>query len=234
MISIQAVYFTSRTREWHRFAEALGLEPRLPLDPEWSEFGGDGVLAIHHADTGSPEAGTTKLQLVVDELDDLRTKWRAANIAIEESTLAGVGEVATARSTSGVEVSAIAVMEHRPQSGSLSVMPILYQLDLDDVERILTAAGLSVRIRSTNRIWTDLEADAGGLVGLHTGTSRIELSFEYAGDLVKLAASINDAGYHADVIDEAYNRTLVVATPDNWTLRINGTQDDLHGYTRAN
>ena len=234
MISIQAVYFSARTREWHRFAGALGLEPRLPLDPEWSEFGGDGVLAIHHADTGSPEAGTTKLQLVVDDLDDIRAKWRAASVAVADSTLAGVGEVATARSTSGVEVSAIAVMEHRLRSGSLSVMPILYLLDLEELERILTAAGLSVRIRSTNGIWTDLEADTGGLVGLHTGTSQIELSFEYAGDLVELATSINDAGYQADVIDEAYNRTLVVTTPDNWALRINGAQDDLHGYTRAN
>jgi hypothetical protein len=35
------------------------------------------------------------------------------------------------------------------------------------------------------------------------------------------------------VIDEAYNRTLVVNTPDEWTLRINGAQADLHGYTRG-
>jgi hypothetical protein len=233
MISIQAVYFTSRTQEWHRFAEALGLRPWLPLDPEWSEFDGDGVLAIHHADPAGPAAGTTKLQLIVDQLDHIETNWHAANVAAERSTLAGVGEMITARSTSGTEVSAIAAATRRPRWGSLSVMPILYQLDQNEPERILKAAGLSVRIRSTNGIWTDLQADRGGLVGLHTGTPQIELSFEYAGNLEEFATSINDAGYHAEVIDEAYDRTLVVNTPDEWALRINGAQDDLHGYIRG-
>lgn len=233
MISIQAVYFTSRTQEWHRFAEALGLRPWLPLDLEWSEFDGDGVLAIHHADPAGPAAGTTKLQLIVDQLDDIETSWRAANVAVQRSTLAGVGEMITARSTSGTEVSAIAAARRRPRWGSLSVMPIVYQLDQNDPERILKAAGLSVRIRSTNGIWADLQADGGGLVGLHTGTQQIELSFEYAGNLEEFATSINDAGYHAEVIDEAYDRTLVVNTPDEWALRINGGQDDLHGYIRG-
>ena len=36
------------------------------------------------------------------------------------------------------------------------------------------------------------------------------------------------------VYDEAYNRTLHVTTPDGDTLWINGTQTDLHGYTRQN
>ena len=233
MISIQAVYFTSRTHEWHRFAEALGLHPGLPLSPGWSEFDGDGVLAIHDADSGGPAAGTTKLQLVVDHLDDIETSWRGANVPVERSTLAGPGVVITARSTSGIEVSMIAAAGRRPRWGRLSVMPIVYQPDHNEPERILTAAGLSIRIRSTNGTWTDLQADAGGLVGLHTGTPHIELSFEYAGNLEELATSINDSGYHAEVIDEAYNRTLVVNTPDEWTLRINGAQDDLHGYIRA-
>ncbi len=112
-------------------------------------------------------------------------------------------------------------------------MPIVYQPELDEPERILRAAGLAVRIRSNSGVWTDLDSDAGGLVGLHAGTPRIELSFEYAGNLDEFAISISDAGYHAEVIDEAYNRTLVVTTPDEWVLRINGVQDDLHGYTRA-
>lgn len=233
MISVQAVYFTSRTQEWHRFAQTLGLDTRRPLAQEWSEFDGNGVLAIHHTDTGTPAAGTTTLQLVVDQLDDIETRWREASIAVGRTTLADAGEVVTARSTSG-EISAIAVLERRPRSGSLSVMPILYGPDLDELERILTATGLTVRIRSTNGVWRDLEADAGGLIGLHNGTPHLELSFEYAGDLDEFARSINDAGHHAEVIDEAYNRTLVVTTPDDWALRINGTQDDLHGYTRTN
>lgn len=233
MISIQAVYFTSRTQEWHRFAEALGLHPWLPLDIEWSEFDGDGALAIHHADSAGPPAGTTKLQLIVDRLDEIETNWRAANIAVERSTPGGVGEVLIAGSTSGAEVSSMAATRCRTPRGSLSVMPIVYQFDQNEPERILKAAGLKVRIRSTNGIWADLQADGGGLVGLHTGSPQIELSFEYAGNLEELAASINDAGYDADVIDEAYNRTLVVNTPDEWTLRINGAQDDFHGYTRG-
>ncbi len=114
MTSVQAVYFTSRSRDWHRFAQCLGLDPLLPLDPAWSEFRGAGVLAIHHADPGGPAAGTTRLQLLVDRLDDVATRWHAANVAMERSTLAGVGDVITARLTGSAEVSAIAGAGHHP------------------------------------------------------------------------------------------------------------------------
>jgi hypothetical protein len=59
-------------------------------------------------------------------------------------------------------------------------MPIVYQLDQTEPTRILKAAGVNVRIRSTKGIWTDLKAEGGGLVGLHIGSPQIELSFEYA------------------------------------------------------
>lgn len=34
------------------------------------------------------------------------------------------------------------------------------------------------------------------------------------------------------MIDEAYNRTVLVTTPKGARLTVNGAQTDLHGYTR--
>ena len=41
---------------------------------------------------------------------------------------------------------------------------------------------------------------------------------------------LDNASYAAEIVDEAYNRTLRVAGPDGQELWINGEQQDLYGY----
>ena len=67
-------------------------------------------------------------------------------------------------------------------------------------------------------------------VALHHGDPYTELSFEYAGDLDALAFRLDAAGYAAEIVDEAYNRTLRVTGPARVDLWINGVQRDLYGY----
>lgn len=59
------------------------------------------------------------------------------------------------------------------------------------------------------------------------------LSFEYAGELDQLAKRLTDAGHGESIVDEAYNRTLRVRTPDDWILWVNGPMTDLYEYRRA-
>jgi len=120
-------------------------------------------------------------------------------------------------------------------SGALKVLPIWYPREIDDAARFLDALGLRGRIASDSGAWRDYRADGGGLVALHDddGTPRVELAFEYAGDLDALADRLTDAGFEATVVDEAYNRTMRVTTPDGWILSINGHQSDLHGFHRV-
>jgi hypothetical protein len=88
----------------------------------------------------------------------------------------------------------------------ITVQPIHYIRDLAEVDRLYRALGL--------RPW---------IAAVHHGEPQIELSFEYAGDL-------DAAGYAAEIVDEAYNRTLRVTGPGGRELWINGVQHDLYGY----
>lgn len=120
-------------------------------------------------------------------------------------------------------------------SGELVVMPVWYPRDVEAAHRFVRALGLQPRIVSDEGTWSDYTADGGGLVALHAGsaTPRTELSFEYRGDLGAFAERLEEAGFTAVLVDEAYNRTLLVSTPDGWQLWINEAQADLHGFHRA-
>lgn len=116
----------------------------------------------------------------------------------------------------------------------LAVMPIWYADDLDAAETLLRHLGLRPRLATETGRWRDFRAD-DGLVALHADDSspRVELSFEYGGDLDELARRLEDAGYDSVIVDEAYNRTLRVTTPDGWVMSVNGRQSDLYGFRRA-
>ncbi len=232
MTTIQAIYYPHRTEEWHRFALDLGLAPAFEPSPEWGEVDGDGILAIHHADADSARVGTTDFHVLVENLDGVEVALRATDAAVSREELDDVGTVVTASSASGVAVSASAGA--RPTHGDLRVQPIWSQDNADEAVRVLRALGLEERIRSDSGTWVDFEADTGGLAAFHTGMSgAMTLSFEYTGDLDALGKRLTDAGHETSIIDEAYNRTLLVRTPDDWTLWINGQMTDLYGYRRA-
>ncbi|MDL9979592.1 hypothetical protein [Microbacterium candidum] len=224
MITVQPIVYTSEPRRWHALAAALGLAARTPLDDMWTEFAGGGVLAIHQAE----RSRQPDWHALVDDLAATERALADAGILFRRTELDGVGSILHVAGTLTVSVGAGA-----DDHGPLAVMPIWYDTDLDRARTVYRALGLAPRISSDGGGWSDFSADGGGLAALHGGDPRIELSFEYAGDLDALAKRVADAGFPAHIVDEAYNRTLLVDTPEGGKLWINGTIDDLYGYHAA-
>ena len=116
--------------------------------------------------------------------------------------------------------------------GSVVVQPIWYRRSAPEGRALLTALGLQPRLASDAGTWLDFSADAGGRAALHEGDSpAIELSLEVA-QPDTFAAQLRDRGRLATVVDEAYNRTVRVPSPDGGDLWVNGPIDDLYGYHR--
>lgn len=230
MITVQPIRYTAHPDQWHTLAEALGLVAAFPPAPEWSEFDTDGIFALHHADTHL--AGRTDLHVLVDDLESIEARLVEAGVPLERSHLDDVGPLLTLVTGNGGAVS-VSGGARATDPAPLRVMPLWYTEDLGPARQALEAIGLRPRIASTAGGWVDFQADGGGLAALHHGpTPRVELSFEYAGDLDAYAQHLVDAGLQPAIIDEAHGRTIRLTTPDGDELWINGTQDDLYGYTR--
>lgn len=232
MITVQPIRFTSRPEEWHRFAQALGLAPAFAPAPEWSEFDGGGVLAVHGVALDSPDDGRTGFHLCADDLDGVEARLRDLGVDVVRSAPADVGPLLTVTASSGARIT-VSGGARRADQGPLSVLPIWYQDDLAEPRRVLEAVGLRPRIASNSASWTDFTADGGGLAAVHRDDGvHIELAWECSGDLDAFAAQLTDAGVPAVIIDEAYSRSVRVVSPDGDELWINATQDDLYGFTR--
>lgn len=234
MITVQPIRYTSRPAEWHHLAQALGLRPAFPPQADWSEFDGQGVLAIHRAEAGGERDGLTEFHLLTDDLTGVRDRLSAAGVEVQIDVLDDIGELVTIRTPRSGAISVSGGARTTPSDG-LAVMPICYATELSGPERVLEAIGLGPRIASNSGGWVDFTADGGGLAALHEGGSPgVELSFEHSGDLNDLSGRLAAAGYRPRLIDEAYARTLRVDSPDGDEVWINSVQDDLHGYTRLN
>ena len=232
MITVQPIRYTPHQAAWHHLAETLGFRPAFPPDQQWSEFDGRGILAIHHASAGDDHAGRSDLHLLSDDLDDLETRLTHASFAPTRTVLDDIGPMLTVTATSGATIT-ISGGARLADTGALAVQPIWYQPDLSEPRRILEAIGLRPRIASDSGTWIDFTADGGGLAALHQhAEAKIDISLEYAADLDALAERLTGAGFTASIIDEAYNRTLLVDTPDGDQLWINQAMDDLYGYRR--
>lgn len=232
MITVQPIRSTSRPQRWHRFATALGLAPAFAPAPGWSEFDGVGVLAVRGVPAGDPLDGRTDLHVRTDDLDGVAARLTGTGVEVLRSTRADVGPSLTATASSGA-VLTVSAGARRADRGPLSALPIWYQADLAQPRLVLEAIGLRPRIASTSASWTDYTADGGGLAAVHLDEAvRIELAWEYTGDLDAYAQRLTDGGFPAAVIDEAYNRTVRVISPDGDEVWINGAQDDLYGFTR--
>lgn len=232
MITVQPIRYTSHQDDWHRLARALGFAPAFPPEPDWSEFDANGILAVHHAEPGAAADGSSDLHLLTDDLDGVEARLAAAGFAGQRTMLADIGPMLTVTASSGARIT-VSGGARRTRAGSLSVQPIWYQADLGEPRRILEAIGLVPQLASDSGDWIAFAADGGGLAALHRDEPvRFELSLEYLGDLDALARDLTSAGHAAAVIDEAYNRTLLVTTPDGDQLWVNGEIGDLYGYSR--
>lgn len=231
MITTQPIVYTAEPDWWRRLAEALGLRQHGVTDAVWSEWDGDGILAIHAADHDDPAVGTTEFHVLVDDLTQSRAALDAIGVRTEIRTLDDIGDLLIAHTRSGISITATAGAR-RAQHGDLSVMPIWYLDDIPFGTTVFEALGLRRRLASDSGGWVDAVADGGGLAALHAASApRIELSFEYRGDVNALADSLIADGFDARIVDEAYNRTILVALPKGGDLWINGAIEDTYGYT---
>lgn len=227
MITVQPIHYTSDPDDWHRFADAIGFRAAFPPVGSWSEFDAGGILAIHQVVAGDPLDGTTDIHLLVSDLHSVQEAAIGVGATVDATTLENVGRMLTV--TSG-ELRLTVSSGSRSTSGDPSVVPIHYVQDLAEPDRLFRALGLRPRIAAADGVWADYEGDGGGLAALHHGEPHTELSFEFAGDLDDLASRLGAVGFAAEIVDEAYNRTLRVNGPDGQELWINGVQQDLYGY----
>ena len=88
MLRVRPIHFTSRLDAWERLLTDLGLVKTVD-EPTWREFdAGAGRLAIHLAEAGSAEDGTTTLGVEVGDLKEFARRTKEAGAA-DSTTAAG-------------------------------------------------------------------------------------------------------------------------------------------------
>ncbi len=223
--TVQQIVYSRHPERWHALAEALGFVAPYPPEPDWAEFDGGGVLAVHRENDDHPD-GTVDLHLLVDDLDAAQQALAGRDVA--RTTLEGVGDMLLVRLASGLGISVSAGA--RATTGPMAVQPILFQEDVAEARGVLEELGLRADIVADRGGWVELHAPGGGSVGVHGASEPAAgLGFLADGDLDALAVRLRDAGFEASVVDEAYARTVRIAEPEAW---INGVQTDLYGYHR--
>ncbi|QAY61439.1 hypothetical protein ET475_16685 [Microbacterium protaetiae] len=230
-VTVQAIQYTAHPAQWRELAVALGLVPAFDPGEVWSELDGDGILAVHKVDAADPLAGTTDIHVLVDDLDATEAALVPLAVSVMRTTVDEVGPLLTATTSTGAKVSASTGA--RTAAGEILVQPIWYDTDAGIVRPILQALGLRPRIGSDSGTWLDFVAPGGGSVAFHAASEAgTVLGMEYTGDLDALARRLAASGHSSEVVDEAYNRTLLVETPEGTSLWINGRITDMYGYRR--
>lgn len=234
MTTIRSTLSTTHPAAWHALATDLGLTAEAVGDG-WTAFRADGLLTVQAVEVGSPDAGRVTIEVLVEEPGTLRTALEEAGHPVLPVGLDAAGPAFTV-AVGGAPLTLVGAEDAAATDAAaavLSVMPIRYTDDVAGGAEVLRHVGLRSRIAADGGGWADFVAPQGGLAALHHGADgRTELSFEYRGDLDALADRLRQAGHEVDVVDEAYNRTALVTTPDGWRLWVNGAQEDLYGYAR--
>lgn len=119
-------------------------------------------------------------------------------------------------------------------SSEVVVMPMRFTDHMPQMQEFLSLLGFSRRV-SRAESWADFAGDSG-LVALHsvaTTSDRVSgetsLSFEVA-DADTTTAVFTDAGYSAEIYDEAYGRVIRVTDHDGAQLYFNEQDPELYGY----
>lgn len=247
-LRVRPIQYTAHTEDWFALITALGGE-RVRDDGDWQLFAvAGGGVAIHGLPDGDPAVGRTELRFVVADLDGALRAVTPGLIELgltASVTAEDFGRFAMVSAADGQHVyldedSDLLGRVAGSASGDLApaeVLPLWYTKDVPGGARVLTALGLSARIRSDSGEWVDLSAPGGGLLAVH-GDARTGavLSFEHP-DVRALAERVGDAGIVADVVDESYGLSLRIANPDSpddlrTRIWVNQTQEDLYGYQR--
>lgn len=231
MTTVRTLIYTSEAEGWHALLRDLGFAEHESDGGDWRVVASDGLVAVHAVPAGDPLDGSTELQVLVHDLDQTVERITALGLTVDRTILDdGVTPLVRVTTDDGLPVSVLPGSVEA--AGDVVVLPIWYRRSQGAGRALLKALGLRPRLSSDSGHWLDFAADGGGRAALHEGDSpAIELSLEVA-DPDALAATLLERGRPAAVVDEAYNRTLLVATPDRGDLWVNGPIDDLYGYRR--
>ena len=235
MLRVRPIHFTSRLDEWERLLTDLGMVKTVD-EPTWREFdAGSGRLALHFAEAGSTEDGTTSLGVEVGDLREFarRTKEAGAAEGGTSAELIDADHGQSCRITAADGFSFLADAAARAEDGSwggsaeadpdIAVVAVWFAEDAVAAARTLRDIGARPRPipGSGTGAGDTAESEAfaaknGGImmVGAGSGAGRAGLGFEYAGDLNSLRERLSEAGHEAAVIEEAAIPTLHVANPD--------------------
>ena len=237
MLRVRPIHFTSRLDEWERLLTGLGMVKTVD-EPTWREFdAGSGRLALHFAEQGSAEDGTTSLGVEVGDLKEFARRTKEAGAAASTTAGGTTAELIEAdhgpscRITAADGFSFLADPATRTSDGSwggspeadpgLAVVGVWFSEDAVAAAQTLRNIGGRPRpVPGSGGADTaeseSFEAKNGGIlmVGTGSGAGSAGLGFEYAGDLAALRERLGEAGHEAAVIEETAVPTLHVANPD--------------------
>jgi len=238
MIIARPVQYTSRVAQFRELFLALGLA-ELPSDlagdatAAWSVFqAGSGRVGLHAVDAGDPLDGAATLGFETDDLDG--AAQRLAGTCTVRRFERSDGKAVESKAADGLQLVLLAPTagQATPQVTELAALGLWFTPNVPGAVTVLQQLGLTGEVRSDSGQWFQARADGGGLAAVHDGAAgKAQLSFEYAGDLAQLQRRLADRGVAADLVDESYGRTLLVARPGGGEpLWVNERQTDLYGY----
>ncbi|HEY8699668.1 MAG TPA: VOC family protein [Arthrobacter sp.] len=228
MLRVRPVHFTSRLEPWDRLLTVLGLV-KTADGASWREFdAGEGRLALHLADAGAPEDGTTHFGVEVGDLAEFarRTNEAAGDAGLTRAELVDTDHGRSCRITGQDSFSFLADPAAPAADGTwttsphadpaLAVVGVWFSPEAAAAAQTLRDIGARFRPVPDDDETADFTAKNGGVLMVRpaSGLPRSGLGFEYDGDLDALRDRLAAAGHGVGVTEEAFGRTLHVANPD--------------------
>ncbi|MET3811305.1 VOC family protein [Arthrobacter sp. UYEF3] len=239
MLRVRPIHFTSRLDQWERLLTDLGMVKTVD-EPTWREFdAGAGRLALHAAESGTAQDGTTSFGVEVGELAEFaRRTNHAGGRAGATAELIEAEHGPSCRVTAPDGFSFLADPARRESDGSwarssetapvLAVVGVWFAADPTAASRTLRDIGARPRPAPGGTGAKDMEragteaftAKNGGILmvgagaGTAAGTGHAGLGFEYDGDLDELRERLAGAGHEAAVVEDAAVPLLRLGNPD--------------------
>jgi hypothetical protein len=228
MLRVRPVHFTSRLESWEQLLTGLGMVKTLD-EGSWREFdAGGGRLALHAAEAGAADDGTTVFGVEVGNLAEFT---RRTNLAGQErgttpAELIQAGHGESCRITGPGGFSFLADPATRAADGTwatspdadpdLAVVGVWFIEDAGAAAQTLLDIGARFRPVPDADETADFTAKNGGVLMVRpaSGPARSGLGFEYDGDIGALRDRLAAAGHGVSLTEEAFGRTLHVVNPD--------------------